>query len=170
MGERIPTQIDILGEISTVDSFNSLVDALAETGDIRIGGREVAADAGAIRQALVDANREDKPLRITCYNWGDTDLFEAAGKGIDLRIRLGGYGGSGPRVFFFKAGRKSLTLTEDSGEVAISHKLVRQFMYRGVESLAELDDFLSLYCAEEPDFRISDDVLMELYVPNRNRP
>jgi hypothetical protein len=47
---------------------------------------------------------------------------------------------------------------------------VRQLLDRGVESLAALDDFLSLYCAEAPDFRISDDVIRELYIPSRNTP
>jgi hypothetical protein len=73
-------------------------------------------------------------------------------------------------VFFTKDGRKSLTLTEDGGSVAISQKLVRQLMDRGLDSLTALDDFLSLYNAEAPDFRISDDVIRELFIPARNTP
>jgi hypothetical protein len=172
MGDSVWTHIDIHGEISSVESFNTLVEALSKTGEIKIGDRNVSRDSGAIRQALVDANLEDKPLHIQCYTRnGDTELFEKAGKqGIDLRIKTFGWGGAGPSVFFTKDGRKSLTLTEDGGEVAISHKLVRQLMYRGIESLAALDDFLSLYCAEAPDFRISDDVIRELFIPARNTP
>jgi hypothetical protein len=43
-------------------------------------------------------------------------------------------------------------------------------MDRGLDSLTALDDFLSLYNAEAPDFRISDDVIRELFIPARNTP
>lgn len=172
MGDAVWTHIDIHGEISSAESFMTLVEALSRTGEIKIGDRNVSRDSGAIRQALIDANLEDKPLHIQCYTRnGDTEAFEKAAKqGIDLRIKTSGWGGEGPSVFFIKDGRKSLTLTEDGGEVAISHKLVRHLMHRGVKSLAALDDFLSLYCAEAPAFRISDDVIRELYIPSRNKP
>jgi hypothetical protein len=172
MADAVWTYIDIHGEISSAESFMTLVEALSMTGEIRIGDRNVSRDSGAIRQALVDANLEDKPLHIRCQTRnGDTELFEKAGKqGIDLRVKTSGWGGEGPSVFFVKGGRKSLTLTEDGGEVAISHKLVRALMHRGVDSLSALDDFLSLYCAEAPDFRISDDVIRELYIPSRSTP
>lgn len=171
MGDSVWTHIDIGGEITTTESFNTLVEALSQTGEISIGKKNVSRDSGAIRQALIDANMEEKPLHIRCYTRnGDTELFEKAGKqGIDLRIKTFGWGGEGPSVFFTKDGRKSLTMTEDGGSVAITQKHVRQLMSRGMESLQALDEFLSLYNTPTPDFRISDDVVMELVLPSRKR-
>lgn len=171
MGDSVWTHIDVGGEITTTESFNTLVEALSQTGEISIGKNNVSRDSGAIRQALIDANMEEKPLHIRCYTRnGDTELFEKAGKlGINLRIRTSGWGDEGPSVFFIKDGRKSLTMTEDGGSVAITQKHVRHLMNRGVESLKALDEFLSLYDTPTPDFRISDDVVMELVLPSRKR-
>lgn len=171
MGDSVWTYIDIGGEITTAESFSTMVEALSQTGEIKIGNNNVSRDTGAIRQALIDANIEEKPLHIRCCTRnGDTELFEAAGKqGIDLRIKTSGWGGEGPSVFFMKDGRKSLTMTEDGGSVAITQKHVRQLMNRGVESLEALDEFLSLYNTPTSDFRISDDVVMELVLPSRKR-
>ncbi len=169
MSDSVWTHIDIHGEITTVESFNTLVEALTQSGEIKIGDNYVSRDSGAIRQALIDANLEEKPLHIQCYTRnGDTELFEKAGKqGIDLRVKTSGWGGEGPSVFFTKDGRKSLTMTEDGGSIAITQKHLRRLMDRRIGSLEALDDFLSMYNVPAPDFRISEDVVLELVLPSR---
>jgi hypothetical protein len=42
-------------------------------------------------------------------------------------------------------------------------------MDRRIGSLEALDNFLSMYNVPAPDFRISDDVVMELVLPSRKR-
>lgn len=165
--EEMYLDIELFGEITTVEAFKDLVKALAKL--------EQYEDENAARQALVEANLEGEGLKIDedLYNYHSDareEIIKTAKKHKIYAISKltgGGMDDAGD-IQFTRDGWISIKLPIMNDKILIGTEEIERLRNQGMTTLDQLDGFLGNFKAtDEPKFTVSDEVITEIFLPKR---
>lgn len=167
MGDIIDMKITIHGHIGTAAAFKALAEAMA--ADL-----EQYDDVSEARQALLDANLEDKGLVISAeaYNGTVSAMTEAARKHkIDMTVYSAEGPGWGASTYFVRNGIVSQELPVIDGEIAVTTQVIDKLMARGLTELSQLRSYIDIFKSadDQPNFNVSDEVISTMFIPKRSR-